>query len=57
MAPDEVQMIDQRVAVQSSLDAMTKVLQADPTFGGLWLDQHAGGEIVVETTGVRCGCA
>lgn len=53
MTQDEVGTIDRRVAVQTSLDQMTKVLEADPSYAGLWIDQNSGGAIVIETTGAE----
>lgn len=51
MTASEVKDIDQRVAVQTDLDDLTKIVSADPDYAGLWLDQKAGGEIVIETVG------
>ncbi len=51
MTEGEVHIIDQRVVIQSSLDPLTKLLLSDPSYAGLWVDQKAGGEIVIETTG------
>jgi hypothetical protein len=56
LLPAEVADLASRAEASGELGPVTEALGADPEFAGLYIDQRAGGELVVRATGRGTGC-